>query len=168
MTGWPASAIRAIVMVMVVYGGWALKRPTDLINSLYVAAIIILVWEPRQLFQAGFQLSFFVVLCIILILPPFQKLTARLLQTDPLLPRTTTPQMAEMVAHSHTLYSGSLFHVHRCLVGFNSLNSLLLPHSYARQWAGQCAGSLSVRSGIDRKHIEPFVGWLVSLGRRVV
>src|SRR4051812_47437355 len=92
MTGWPASAIRAIVMVMVVYGGWALKRPTDLINSLYVAAIIILVWEPRQLFQAGFQLSFFVVLCIILILPPFQKLTARLLQTDPLLPEQLRPK----------------------------------------------------------------------------
>ncbi len=24
MTGWPASAIRAIVMIMVVFGGWAL------------------------------------------------------------------------------------------------------------------------------------------------
>ncbi len=67
MTGWPASAVRAMVMILVVFGGWALKRPSDLVNSLFAAAIIILLWEPRQLFQAGFQLSFFVVLCIVLI-----------------------------------------------------------------------------------------------------
>src|SRR5271170_7983371 len=61
-------------MILVVFGGWVLKRPSDLHNSLFAAAIIILVWEPRQLFQAGFQLSFFVVLCIILILPFFDQL----------------------------------------------------------------------------------------------
>ena len=38
------------------------QRP---INSLFAAALIILIWEPQQLFQAGFQLSFFVVLCLI-------------------------------------------------------------------------------------------------------
>ncbi|HWF18333.1 MAG TPA: ComEC/Rec2 family competence protein, partial [Verrucomicrobiae bacterium] len=86
MTGWPASAIRAIVMISVIFGGWALKRPSDLINSLFMAALVILVWEPRQLFQAGFQLSFFVVLCIILILPFFNSVGKLLLRTDPLLP----------------------------------------------------------------------------------
>ncbi len=86
MTGWPASAIRAIVMIMVVFGGWALNRPSDLINSLFAAAIIILVWEPRQLFQAGFQLSFFVVFCIILIHPFFNRIGKNLLKPDPLLP----------------------------------------------------------------------------------
>ncbi|MDB6121151.1 MAG: ComEC/Rec2-related protein [Pedosphaera sp.] len=92
MTGWPASAIRAIVMILVVFTGWALKRPSDLINSLFAAAIIILVWEPRQLFQAGFQLSFFVVLCIILILPFFNQLNQRLLRSDPLLPEELRPR----------------------------------------------------------------------------
>ena len=43
LTGWPASAVRAIVMLLVVFGGWLLKRPTDLINSLFAAAVIILV-----------------------------------------------------------------------------------------------------------------------------
>lgn len=86
MTGWPASAIRAIVMVGVIFVGWALKRPSDFINSLFLAALIILVWEPRQLFQAGFQLSFLVVLCIILIYPSFKRLENFLLKTDPLLP----------------------------------------------------------------------------------
>jgi competence protein ComEC len=86
LTGWPASAIRATVMLTVVIVGWALKRPSDLLNSLFTAALIILIWQPRQLFQAGFQLSFCVVLCMILILPTLQRLGERLVAPDPLLP----------------------------------------------------------------------------------
>ncbi|MDB6112250.1 MAG: ComEC/Rec2-related protein [Pedosphaera sp.] len=97
MTGWPASAVRAIVMVIVVFGGWVLKRPRDLINSLAAAAILILVAEPRQLFQAGFQLSFFVVLCIVLIHPFFDALGKRLLRTDPLLPDELRPRWQRML-----------------------------------------------------------------------
>jgi competence protein ComEC len=63
-----------------------LKRPSDLLNSLYTAAVIILVWQPQQLFQAGFQLSFFVVLCMILVLPPLHAWFERRLAPDPLLP----------------------------------------------------------------------------------
>jgi competence protein ComEC len=97
ITGWPASAIRAIVMALVVFGGWTLKRPSDLINSLFAAALIILVWEPRQLFQAGFQLSFFVVLCIILILPFFQRLNEHILTPDPLLPESLQPRWKRLL-----------------------------------------------------------------------
>jgi len=38
-TGWESSAIRASVMMTIVIGGWALKRPGDLINSLAAAAV---------------------------------------------------------------------------------------------------------------------------------
>ena len=91
LTGWPASAIRATVMLTVVIIGWVLRRPSDLINSLFAAAFIILLWEPRQLFQAGFQLSFFVVLCILLILPALRELGRRLTAPDPLLPDELRP-----------------------------------------------------------------------------
>ena len=91
-TGWESSAIRASVMMTIVLGGWALKRPGDTINSLAAAAFIILVWEPRQLFEASFQLSFFVVLIIALMLPPLNKLSDRLLQPDPLLPEELLPR----------------------------------------------------------------------------
>ncbi|MEY2465958.1 MAG: competence protein ComEC [Verrucomicrobiota bacterium] len=97
LTDWPASAIRAAVMLTIVIVGWALKRPSDLFNSLYAAALVILIWEPQQLFQAGFQLSFFVVLCILLILPSFDKLTQRLLKTDPLLPDELRPRWRKML-----------------------------------------------------------------------
>lgn len=91
-TGWESSAIRASVMMTIVLGGWALKRPGDTINSLAAAAFIILIWEPRQLFEASFQLSFFVVLIIALMLPPLNQLVDRCLRHDPLLPDELLPR----------------------------------------------------------------------------
>jgi competence protein ComEC len=91
-TGWESSAIRASVMMTIVLGGWALKRPGDTINSLAAAAFIILLWEPRQLFEASFQLSFFVVLIIALMLPPLNQLVDRCLRHDPLLPDELLPR----------------------------------------------------------------------------
>lgn len=92
VTGFQSSAIRATIMMSIVIAGWALKRPGDLLNSLAGAAFIILVWEPRQLFHAGFQLSFFVVLSIGLLLPQFEKLRERLVRPDPLLPPELRPR----------------------------------------------------------------------------
>ncbi len=91
LTGFPASAIRAAVMATVVIGGWALKRPPEIFNSLFAAALVILVWEPAQLFQAGFQLSFFVVLCIILLMPVLERYGERLFRVDPWLPPLFRP-----------------------------------------------------------------------------
>ncbi|HVU06928.1 MAG TPA: ComEC/Rec2 family competence protein [Verrucomicrobiae bacterium] len=85
-TGWESSAVRASVMMTIVLGGWALKRPGDLLNSLAAAAFLILLAEPRQLFQASFQLSFSVMLVIGLLLPKLNHFTDGLLKHDPLLP----------------------------------------------------------------------------------
>jgi competence protein ComEC len=92
LTGWPASAIRAAVMLTIVLVGWMIKRPVDVLNSLFAAALVLLLWQPQQLFQAGFQLSFCVVFCIILIMPRFDELVQRLLQFDPLLPDELRPR----------------------------------------------------------------------------
>ncbi|HTR43364.1 MAG TPA: ComEC/Rec2 family competence protein [Pseudomonadales bacterium] len=90
-TGWESSAIRASMMMTVVLGGWALKRPSDLLNSLAAAAFLILLWDPRQLFEASFQLSFFVMLTIALLLPKLNDLTDQWLKYDPLLPAELVP-----------------------------------------------------------------------------
>ena len=78
----------------VVLGGWALKRPGDTVNSLAAAAFIILLWEPRQLFEAGFQLSFFVVLVIALMLPPLNRICDRLLAGRSVAPGRIAPALA--------------------------------------------------------------------------
>ncbi len=91
-TGWHASAIRATVMMSVVIFGWMLKRPADLLNSLGAAALLILIWQPFQLFQASFQLSFAVVLSLALLTPHFEKLWQRLTRPDPFLPDELRPR----------------------------------------------------------------------------
>lgn len=92
VTGFPASAIRAAIMATIVIGGWIFKRPSDFMNSLFAAALIILLWDPQQLFQPGFQLSFVVVLCILLILRAIHEWIKRPFEPDPFLPQQVASQ----------------------------------------------------------------------------
>lgn len=91
-TGWQASAIRSALMMSIVVLGWALRRPSNLMNSLAGAGFLLLAWDPRQLFQAGFQLSFCVVLALAVLLPPLNRWAREQLAPDPMLPRELVPR----------------------------------------------------------------------------
>lgn len=106
-TGWQASAIRSTIMMTVIIGGWALKRPGNLLNSLGAAAFIILLWDPQQLFQAGFILSFLVVFFMAILVPAFDRLRDRLMQTDPLLPAELVPKWRQQLDWPLRVISGS-------------------------------------------------------------
>jgi competence protein ComEC len=99
-TGWESSAIRASIMMTVVLGGWAMRRPGDLLNSLAVAGFIILLWDPNQLFEASFQLSFAVMLVIALLLPPLNDCFDRWLRFDPLIPDDLIPQWKKFLLNA--------------------------------------------------------------------
>ncbi len=111
-TGWQSSAIRSSVMTSVVMVGWMLERPGELPNSLAAAALLLLCWDPRQLFQAGFQLSFLVVLSIALLLPPLEKQLQRIWRKDPLLPDDLRPwwqhQLEKLYAYLQLSFATSL------------------------------------------------------------
>lgn len=63
------SIVRAGLMAMFLSGAYLFNRVPDSLSSLAWAAIAILVWNPHQLFNAGFQLSFMAVLSLILFMP---------------------------------------------------------------------------------------------------
>lgn len=69
MVGWEPPTFRAGVMFSVFAIGWIVDRPIDTINTLALAAVIILLVTPQALFQAGFQLSFIIVLSLLLAIP---------------------------------------------------------------------------------------------------
>lgn len=69
IVGWRPPAFRSAVMFIVFAMGWIIDRPSDTINSLALAAIIILLIIPQALFQAGFQLSFIIVLGLLVAVP---------------------------------------------------------------------------------------------------
>jgi competence protein ComEC len=91
-TGLQSSAIRSSIMMSVILLAWALNRPPDLLNSLFIAALVIFIWDPLQLFQASFQLSFCVVLGIAVLLPPVEAWCRKWFEPDPLLPRDLRPR----------------------------------------------------------------------------
>jgi len=107
-TGWQPSAIRASLMMSIIIGGWAWKRPSDLLNSLAAAAFIILLCDPLQLFGASFQLSFLVVLSIALLVPRLEAARDRLLRIDPLLPTDLLPRWQRWLRASLRVLTTSL------------------------------------------------------------
>ena len=119
LTGFPASAIRASIMMTVIVLSWALRRPGDLLNSLFAAAFIILIWDPHQLFLPGFQLSFLVVFCIAVLIRRLELVAKLVFRGDPMLPdqlkRHPPPWLSrigwfgyETLAMSITAWLGSL------------------------------------------------------------
>lgn len=69
LTGSAPSVVRATIMASIILLGQLFERRTDIYNSLSVAALIILLWDPKQLFNVGFQLSFAAVLSIVALYP---------------------------------------------------------------------------------------------------
>jgi competence protein ComEC len=126
LTGWPASAVRAAIMISIIIAGWALRRPTDLVNSLFAAALVILLWDPQQLFQAGFQLSFAVVLCIALLLRPIQNLfQSWIFKKDPFLPAALQPRWPP------ALHASAIFVIDTCALSLAAwLGSMPLAAAY--------------------------------------
>jgi competence protein ComEC len=75
MTGSSPPVVRATIMTIMFLLSFLLKRELDIFNSLNLAAILILLFYPNQLFDIGFQLSFVSVFAIIYIYPRIKKLS---------------------------------------------------------------------------------------------
>jgi len=76
MTGFRPSVSRAALMFAIVLLARCFNRPYHLYNSLYLAALLLLIWQPLYLFDAGFLLSFVVTFFIIFLAPILEgKLT---------------------------------------------------------------------------------------------
>jgi len=68
------SVVRAVVMACIFLAGMLLGRKVDVYNSLGAAAIFVLVKNPQDIFNVGFQLSFTAVTFIVFLTPRFMRL----------------------------------------------------------------------------------------------
>ena len=85
LIGFEPPIVRASVMMGIFLLGRLLQRPTDVLNVISAAAVVILLINPQELFQASFQLSFAAILSIVYLyqrlkiifdkLPLFRKFT---------------------------------------------------------------------------------------------
>ncbi|MFH1127990.1 MAG: ComEC/Rec2 family competence protein [Candidatus Omnitrophota bacterium] len=68
-TGATTPVVRATVMASIFISSYFFKREADVFNALSISALCILINNPQQLFDIGFQLSFISVLSILCIYP---------------------------------------------------------------------------------------------------
>jgi len=96
-TGMEASAQRAFVMISVLYLGWILGRPMDPANWLGVALLALLLWDPVQVLDPGFQLSFLVVAGLMVFSGPWQEKLIATGRPDPWIPRRMVGEARQWV-----------------------------------------------------------------------
>ncbi|MDD5427961.1 MAG: DNA internalization-related competence protein ComEC/Rec2 [Candidatus Omnitrophica bacterium] len=60
---------RAVIMFAIYVIGYLIDRDSDILNSLSLAALAILLWNPKELFDPSFQLSFVSVASTIIFAP---------------------------------------------------------------------------------------------------
>ncbi|MCG3125464.1 MAG: hypothetical protein CHACPFDD_00287 [Phycisphaerae bacterium] len=74
-----APIVRSAVMAVIICLAQLRRRPVSALNSVCLAGVLILLWNPQNLFQAGFQLSFTQVIALITLAGPLvRRLNARL------------------------------------------------------------------------------------------
>ncbi len=69
MAGAAPSVKRALVMVVALCLAFAVSRTRKLYHALALAAFVILIWNPQEIMELSFQLSFVAVMGLIYLLP---------------------------------------------------------------------------------------------------
>jgi competence protein ComEC len=88
MIGAQPSITRAVVMLNIALVGRLIFRASTGANTLAASAIVLLAWQPRDVFSPAFQLSFLTVLMIVALASP---LYLRLKETGRWQPSMSTP-----------------------------------------------------------------------------
>lgn len=95
VTGMRPPALRAALMGAVLLSAWLVRRRIVLLNSVAISAVVVLIWDGHLLFQAGFQLSFAVLVAIALLGGFISKRLSWVSYMDPFLPRSLYSKKAE-------------------------------------------------------------------------
>ncbi len=83
-TGGRASTVRGAIMALVFFLGTLVNRKTDIVSAMALAALLILGFDPTQMFDRGFILSFVVIGGLVALCPALFAHVERLTQPDPM------------------------------------------------------------------------------------
>lgn len=73
LSGGAIATVRSLIMALVFLTAILLEREDDALNTLVVAALLVLLWDPQAIFDISFQLSYMAVLSMILVMKGFYK-----------------------------------------------------------------------------------------------
>ncbi len=83
LTGSSAPVVRATLMAAIFLGAYFCRRQVDIGHSLSIAVIFILAFNPWQIFEISFQLSFLSLLSIVCLAPKIQAVFPERLVKNP-------------------------------------------------------------------------------------
>jgi len=132
LTGMGLPALRATIMLAVFSVALVIQRERDLLNSLLLAALLILILYPDALFAASFQLSFVGVFTLIRVLPllPAPQILSHQLGREGKF-RRLGPRFYQFVCGSIllSLYTApvALYHFHRLTPAGIFVNLVAVP-----------------------------------------
>ncbi len=120
ISDWRPSIVRAVIMALLFYSGKLLYRKADLKATLSASALIVLVYNPFQLFDIGFILTYSALISIISISPVIEKYLSFLPQW-----------LATMIAVTMSVQLGTMalttFYFNRFSPSFLLSNIMALP-----------------------------------------
>ncbi|MDH7479775.1 MAG: DNA internalization-related competence protein ComEC/Rec2, partial [Syntrophomonadaceae bacterium] len=76
MVGFPPATMRALLMAALALGAYLFRREVNPLGGLALAGLVLLIGNPRLLFDAGFQLSFTATGGLVYLYPRLQVLAA--------------------------------------------------------------------------------------------
>jgi len=121
MTGFGPSILRAAIMAEIMLVGLLFEREKEVYTSLAAAAFVILLFNPKYLFEVGFQLSFAATWALVYIAPVIHE------KLKSYLPRSVSSLVSVAVSPVLATFPITLYHFSQAsLIGMVT-NFLLLP-----------------------------------------
>ncbi|WP_276497461.1 ComEC/Rec2 family competence protein [Pontibacter litorisediminis] len=145
VTGLSPSVLRAVLMFSLVTVGMALRRRTVVYNTIAFAALVLLYFNPFNLLEVGFQLSFLAVLGIVYLQPRFYKL----LEVDNWLLDKVWALFTVALAAQLATFPLGLYYFHQFPVYFWLANILVVPAATLVLWSGVAALAFSWVPGLS-------------------
>jgi competence protein ComEC len=127
ITGLSPSVLRAATMFTIYIIGDNLKRPVNFYNSLAASAFLILLFNPNNLFEVGFQLSYSAVFGIVYLQPRL----ARFVQVKQKIPKFFIDLLTVSVAAQIATFPWSLFYFNQFPTYFWITNLFIIPVAMA-------------------------------------
>lgn len=123
ISGFSPSVVRAVSMFSFLAIGMQLNRRTSAMNSVFASLLILLIFNPYYIFQAGFQLSYLAVIAIILLYPKINALYTPRFKLDKILWNIVSVSCAAQIG----VLPLSLYYFHQFPGLFIFSNLIILP-----------------------------------------
>ena len=174
VTGLSPSVKRAAAMFTFVVVGQNLRRQINIYNTLTASAFFLLLLNPNNLFEAGFQLSYSAVFGIVFLQPRFEKLLIFRIKIVRYIWRLFTVSLAAQIA----TFPAAVFYFNQFPVYFWLSNLLIIPAVtlliplgialLTLSWVPFISAILAGTTGYVLNFLINFLVWIESLPHSVV